>query len=215
MRIKISTKILEKRIPHKRNYTHEVYAMILKNLPSDTAEYLHAKVKRFKMLTFTNVYMKYDNAHFYVAGKDEIITEFIKYISFNQMIRIGDMVLMIEGIEELPKLEEKSEYHFKSSVIVNMMVDGKTRLMEDMGIMKYRLIKIAKDKAAELGIPDGNIDISIINPEKVYTKYSDKQHINSWKCILKMKGDYEVINTLYNIGAGENTASGHGFLWEV
>lgn len=214
MRIKISTKILEKRIPHKRNYTHETYAMILQNLSSETADYIHAKVKRFKMLTFTNIYMKYDNAHFYMSGKDSIVQEFIKYLSFNQMVRVGDMVLAIESIEQLPDLKEKQEYHFKSNVIVNIMQDGKTRLMEDMGIIRHRLIKIAKDKGSELGLK-GDIDVSIINPVRNVEKYNSKQHIHSWKCILKITGDYDIINMLYNIGVGENTASGHGFMWEV
>ena len=31
----------------------------------------------------------------------------------------------------------------------------------------------------------------------------------------KIKGNNKLVNVIYNVGMGENTASGHGFMWEV
>lgn len=215
MRIKIQAQIIEKTKPLKTNYSHEIYSMILNQLSTELAQDMHKKEKKFKLLTFTNICINKDLAHFYVAGDDSIVSEFIKYLDFNQLFKIDDMILKVTNISLLPNLVMKDEYMFKTKVIINTYNHelGKNQLTEDLSILKNRLIKNSKDKAKTYGF-DGDIQIDIINPKQVLTRYKSG-HIFSYKCLLKIKADFNIVNTIYNVGIGENTATGHGFMWEV
>lgn len=214
MRVKVEGSIVEKTKPCKTNYTHETYSMILNNLTPMRSERLHEKVKRFRFLTFTNIYIMENKVHFYVAGEDNLMKDFIQHIMFNQMIRIDDMVINIKSISPLPNLPTKDIYKFKTKLVINVNKNGKTQLCEDMDIVKERVIKNTLSKAKTLGI-DGKIrDIVIHNPKHNIEKYKNG-HINSWRCIVEMDCDYDIANMVYNVGLGENTASGHGFLWEA
>lgn len=213
MRIKVEGRIIEK-TSNKTNYTHSTYSMILNNLTPDSAKLMHKKVKRFRFLTFTNIFIMEDKAHFYVAGEDDLINDFIAHLSFNQIVRIGDMVLNVINISPLSKLKEKEQYLFKTKLIINVNVNGKTTLCDDLSIVKERIIKNTLTKANKMGIKGNFRDLEIINPKRNIEKYKNG-HINSWKCRVRLDCDYEVANLVYNVGVGENTATGHGFLWEV
>jgi CRISPR/Cas system endoribonuclease Cas6 (RAMP superfamily) len=215
LRIKVSGKIIEKSKPNKRNYSHETQSMILNKLSPKTASELHEKKKFFRFLTFTNICINNNSntAHFYIAGKDELVSEFIQNMIFDNIIKIDDMVIVAK-IEQMTELPIKEKYRFKTKLVVNLYDNElhKPKLCEDMSILKERLIKNTLDKCKQLGI-EGNLDINIINPFKVVDKYK-AGHIFSWKCNLEIIGDYDVVNTIYNVGIGENTFTGNGFLWE-
>ena len=214
MRVKISASIIEK-TSNKTNYTHETYSMILNHLKSTTSKEIHQKKKFFRLLTFTNICINKDQIHFYVAGEDQLLQEFIEHISFTQIIKIGDIVAKVTKIQELTQLikTKNDTYKFKSKVIININKDGKTQLCNDFKVVEERLVKNSIAKAKELGY-EGDIEIKLINPKHTFVNYKNG-HVNSWRCMLEIKGDYDIVNTIYNVGIGENTASGHGFLWEV
>lgn len=211
MRIRIEGKIIEKAKAFKTNYSHEIYAMILNNLNPDTAKNIHSKEKFYRLFTFTNIYIESQKVHFYISGEDSLVKEFISSILANQLIRIDDMVINIISIQPLPQLTLKDKYNFKSDVIVNIMNNEKTVLSDDVRYMEERLNRNAINKAKLLGY-SGNIEIKIKSPKLSVKKYKNG-HIRSWKCILEVQGDYNVINTIYNVGCGENTSTGSGFMW--
>lgn len=215
MRIKIYGQIIEKTKPNKTNYGHEIQSMILNKLSPKTAQRLHKKEKFFRLLTFTNICIDkhQKNAHFYISGEDSLINEFIQNIIYDNIIRIDDMVLVVK-IQQLEDLPRKKEYNFKTKLVVNIYdkEQQKAKLCEDLKMVKEKLIKNCLTKCNQLGI-QGDINIDILNPQKVVNKYKNG-HIFSWKCNLKIDGDYDVINTIYNVGIGENTFTGNGFLWE-
>ncbi|MDF2881248.1 MAG: system protein superfamily [Clostridiaceae bacterium] len=213
MRIKISGQIIEKVNQNKMNYTHGIYSMLLNNINSKSAEMLHLKNKEMRLFTFTNVFIKDDNIHFYLTGEDSFVNEFIESVVKNQLIRIEDMVIVVASIEPVNELVKKDKYLFKTKVIVNIPGKGEERLLSDMEQVALRLKNNAIRKAEKLGIK-GDINFNIINPKRNVEQYK-KGHIFSWKCMLEVSGDYDVINAIYNCGAGENTSTGHGFLWEV
>lgn len=224
MRVKIKGKIIEKNKPQKTNYSHEIYSMILNNLSVDNAKILHnSKGKVFKLLTFTNICInkdedsKSDILHFYVSGNDDLIKDLIKHLEFNQICKIDDITLIIQKIELLSNLQKKNNndtYKFKSKLIINIFKDNKNQLADDFEYIQERLKTNALKKAEILNINNnGEINFKIINPKISVERYK-AGHIKSWKCQLEVKGDYELINLIYNVGVGENTATGHGFLWE-
>lgn len=217
MRIKISGNIVENDNPNKTNYNHEIYSMILTNISTERAKRIHEK-RRFKRLfTFSDVYINKDKLHLYISGQDELIKDFINNIMFNQMVRIGDKVVVITSIEPLEnQLKEKECYTFKTKFIVNEKEDDKVCLSKDEEYIKKRISDIIRDKYNETNgsnIND-NLNVKIIKTRHTYTKYKD-HHLNSYKATLQVSGNKDLINLMYNLGVGENTASGHGFVWEV
>lgn len=217
MRLKITGKIIEESNMNKISFNHEMYSMFLTNISTERAKRIHEK-KRFKRLfTFSNLYIVEKNAHFYVSGQDELIKDFINCIMFNQIIRIGDKVINITNIEPLKnKLDDKQEYLFKSNFIVNEMENNKVCLSKNNDYIVKRISQIAKDKYKEIYDEEINTDINveIVKSKHKYTRYKN-HYLNSYNSILKIKGDKRLVDLIYNIGVGENTASGHGFVWEV
>ncbi|WP_027409655.1 CRISPR-associated endoribonuclease Cas6 [Anoxybacteroides tepidamans] len=218
MRIKIQGDIVEKTNLEKWNYTHGIYSMIMNHLPHKTAEKFHKKHKFIRLLTFSDIYFTplYSNQgtiHFYVAGEDSLIYEFVEAVSKSILVRIEDMVVAIRKIIPLSSLTKKEKYLFKSKVIINISRNGKTLLLDDIPEVEERLRKNAIHKANLLG-KDGDIKFQLINPVKNVEQYKNG-HIFSWKCKLEVQGDYDVVSTIYEVGCGENTATGHGFLFEV
>lgn len=217
MRLKITGKIIEESNTNKTSYKHEMYSMFLTNISTERAKRIHEK-KRFKRLfTFSNLYIVDNQVHFYVSGQDELLKDFINCIMFNQIIRIGDKVINITNIEPLKnKLDDKEEYLFKSNFIVNEMENNKVSLSKDNDYIIKRISQIAKDKYKEIFNEEinTNINVEIIKSKHKYTRYKD-HYLNSYQSILKLTGDKRLIDLIYNVGIGENTASGHGFVWEV
>jgi len=217
MRINLQGTIIEGQSSIKTNYNHEMYSMILTNISTERANYIHEK-KRFKRLfTFSNLYISDNKVHFYVSGQDELIKDFINCIMFNQMVRVGDRVISITNIEPMKNsLETKKEYIFKSNFIVNQKENDRVCLSKDMGYVMKRISDIVKDKYKEIYKEEinENLNVEILNSKQKYTKYKD-HHLNSYQATLKVRGNKKLIDLLYNVGIGENTASGHGFVWEV
>lgn len=215
MRIKLSGKIIENSNKQKTNYNHEIYSMILSNISTSRATEIHTK-KRFKRLfTFSNLYLNRDEVHFYISGEDTLIKDFINGIMFNQMIRIGDKVIYVKNIEQLENKLDKDSVIIKTDFIVNEMENGKVCLSKDKKYIENRIYQIAKDKYNEIYNKDcDGLIVDILSMNHKYTKYKN-HHINYYRSIIKLSGDKELINLIYNVGIGENTASGHGFVWEV
>lgn len=113
-------------------------------------------------------------------------------------------------------LSKKDSFVFKTDYIIKTFNKelNKSELCTNVDIVKERLIKNSLDKCKQLGVT-GNLDIEFIGQQtKAVKRYKDG-HIFSHKGKLKLTGDYDIINTIYNVGIGENTFSGHGFMWEV
>ena len=216
MRLKIKGEIIEKTKPKKTNYKHEVYSMILNNLTTNKAQQIHTKQKFYRLFTFSNLYINQKKLHFYIGGEDKLISEVVQHLMFNQLIRIDDMVIKITNIVPLEDLPKRKEYKFKTDLVVNISKDGKCVLSNDLDYVAERLNIIAKNKYKDLYGEEikGDIKVEFMEVRKQFNKYKN-HHINSWKSIIKVNGDYDLIKLLYNVGIGENTSSGHGFMWEV
>lgn len=217
MRFKLEGKIIEEFDFKETSLNHEIYSMILSNTNTETAKKIHSKKKFKRHFTFSRLYINEKNIHLYIAGEDNLMKELINYMMFNQIIRIGDKVISITNLQPLNnKLKNKEEYNFKTNLIVNEMEDGKVSLSKDFEYIKRRINEIAKAKYKEIYDVDvaESIEVEILSSEKRYIRYKN-HHLNSYKMLFKLKGSYELINLIYNVGSGENTASGHGLLWEV
>ncbi|GAA0077575.1 hypothetical protein UT300005_19530 [Clostridium sp. CTA-5] len=215
MRFLINADIIEKRLPNKSNYNYEIYSMIMNNVSPNISKEFHKKNKSFRLITYSNAHIKEDKVHFYIAARDDIAECLIKYLSANLIVRLGDMVIKITKILPMENLKKREKYLFKTSLIVNVSKENKCVLSDEFDYIEKRLKNIAISKAQKCGIDKKCIEFEIINPTHKINKYKDG-HVNSWKCFLKVVGDYELINFLYSIsGVGENTATGHGLLWEV
>lgn len=215
MRFIVKADIIEKRIHNKNNYKYEIYSMIMNNVESNIANSFHKTNRDFRYLTYSDVYIKENQLHFYVAARDDIVESLIKHLSANLIVRLGDMVIKINKILPENQLKNMDKYLFKTNLIVNIAKDGKCILSNEFSYIEKRLKDIAINKARKCGIDKKDIEFEIINPINKINKYKDG-HINSWKCFLKVVGDYELVNFLYSVsGVGENTATGHGLLWEV
>ena len=217
MRVYVGGIIIEDENKITTDFYHETYSMFLNNISTERARKIHEK-KRFKRLfTFTRLYINDPEVHFYVSGEDEIINEFINTLMFNQLIRIGDKVINVNKIELLDDtLQEKKQYIFKSKFIVNEKEDNKVCLSKNLLYVKKRIGDIARDKYKEIyGVEINNdIEVEFINIKREFTKYKN-HHINYYNAELKLRGNRKLINLIYNVGLGENTATGHGFVWEV
>jgi len=218
MRIRIDGVILTKEKPQKRNYTHGIYAMLMEQLKPETAEWFHQNNREIRLLTFTNVYIhgsgrEGDKVHLYVAGKEEWIQEIIEGMVRHEFIRIEDMTIAVQKITPLPPLAKKDAYLFKTKVILTYPHQRPKRLIEDLDMAERRLHKTILNRAKKVGI-EGEVRARMVMPQRHVEAYK-KGHIHSYKTLLEVRGDYDVIATMYEYGVGENTASGHGFLFEV
>lgn len=215
MRFLVKGNIIEKRLCNKSNYKYETYSMIMNNVNSDISKEFHKKNKSFRFITYSNVFIREDKIHFYIAARDDIAESLIKHLAANLIVRLGDMVINITKILPIESLKKREKYLFKTSLIVNISKENKCVLSEEFNYIEKRLKDIAIIKAQKCGIDKKNIEFEIINPTHKISRYKNG-HVNSWKCFLKVIGDYELINFLYSVsGVGENTATGHGLLWEV
>jgi CRISPR-associated endoribonuclease Cas6 len=220
MRVKITGEILQKTNRDKRNYTHGIYAMIMQHLKPETAQRFHQKNKEIRLFTFSNLYIPKklnhdgkDPVHFYIGGTDEFMEELIEGLVKAYLIKIEDVNIVIKKIEPEEELKPQPSYLFKSKVVVNIPKDGKNQLLDDIPAVEERLRRNAIKKANLLG-RDGDISFRLINPVKHVERYKNG-HIFSWKSLIEVKGDYEVVKTIYEVGCGENTATGHGMLFQV
>lgn len=217
MRAKIIGQLIENVNTNKTNYNHEMYSMILANIDTKRASKLHAKTKFKRLFTFTNLYIKNNMAHFYISGEDDFIKDFINGIMRSQLIKIGDKVLNITSIQDISsEIKEKEEYYLKTRFIVNEMENGKVCLSKNKEYIQKRIFEIIKSKYEEIYSTEINeeIKVNLITMNKKFTKYKN-HHINSYESVIKIQGSNRLVNLLYNVGIGENTATGHGFVWEV
>lgn len=215
MRIKISGKILSKTKPEKVFYAYEMYSVLLSTMNPDRAKELHNQhSKKFRLFTFSNIYIHGDTFHFYVSSMDDLIQEVIDAIELSNMKRVGDMMLSITNITIVPALQKKDKYIFKGKVITSYTIDGLKVRIEDEKEIENRLKEISQRKLKALGI-EGDIHFEIIQKKPLSTFYKDDIYLPSWKAVLLVKGDYEAIQAIYEVGFGENTATAHGLLWEV
>ncbi len=219
MRIKVECKIIEKKDPTKTNYSYGIYSLVVNNLDKSIAQQFFSRKKGFRLFTFTNVYLHPEESggssefHFYLSGEDRIVEQFmINITAQKRTLRIDDILFNVKKISILDQLPRREQYRFKGKVIINTLENNKATLLEDILAVEEKLRINAIKKANTLGL-DGDIRFKIINPQKCVGQYK-LAHLFSWKCILEVTGDYDVVNTVYQCGAGENTASGHGFLWE-
>lgn len=223
MRIVVYGNIIENnQINFSTNFNHQIYSTFLNNINIETAKRLHKKGKegRFKRLfTFSTLYIKDSNVHFYVAGEDNLIKDFINNIVKNQIINIDNIIINVTKIDQLENLKEKESYNFKTDFIVNERqngLKGKACLSKDFDYIKERINQIAKDKYKDIYGEDieENINVKFLDCKKVYTTYKNF-HLNSYKAKVQLSGSFKLINLIYQVGLGENTSSGHGFCWEM
>ena len=215
MRIKVSGKILSKTNPEKVFYAHELYSMLLATMNPNRAKELHNQhSKKFRLFTFSNIYINEDAFHFYLSGVDNLLQEVIDNIETSNMKRVGDMMLSITNIAIVPTLQKKDKYILKGKVITSYTINGLKVRIEDDKEIENRLKEIAQRKLKTLGI-ECDIHFEIIQKTPISTHYKDGIYIPSWKSVLLVKGDYEAIQAIYEVGFGENTATAHGLLWEA
>jgi len=217
MRIKVTGNIIEDEKTIRGNYNHEIYSMILSNLNTKTSKEIHKKERFKRLFTFSDLYIDEGIVHLYISGKDELIKDFIDNIVFNQIVKIGDKVIVITNITPIQsELEEKDYYIFKTKFIVNEKENNKVCLSKNNEYIKRRISEIINDKYEDMyGVRlDLGLDVELLKMKHVYTNYKN-HHLNSYKALIKVSGNLKLINALYNLGIGENTASGHGFVWEV
>lgn len=215
LRIKISGDIISKTNINKNNYHHGTYAMILDNIDDNLATNIHNQdSKEYRLFTFSNIYMKEDKFHIYISGADSIINSFIENIEKNNIVRVEDMVLAINRITLCKQLIKKDKYLLKGKIIATEVIDGKKKLLASDKNINDKLEFVAKGKLEAIGI-DGNIQFDILKKTIKTSKYRQDAHIKSYDVLLLVSGEYDAIKTIYEVGIGENTASGHGLMWEV
>lgn len=215
MRLLLQGEIIENGNPNKTNYNHEMYGMILTNISTTRAKKIHTKARFKRLFTFSNLYVVNRQAHFYISGEDELIQDFINCIMLNQLVRIGDKVISINNITPLKTKLNANSAIIKSDFIINEMDNGKVCLSTNLDYISKRIVQIAIDKYKEIyGDELSELKAEILKTNKKYTKYKD-HHLNSYKGLIKLEGDSRLIDLIYNVGLGENTASGHGFVWEA
>lgn len=215
MRIKISGNIISKTNINKNNYHHGIYSMILDNIDENFASNIHNQdSKEYRLFTFSNVYIKEDKFHFYISGADYIINSFIENIEKNNIVRIEDMVLAINKISPCKNLIKKDKYLLKGKVIATEVIDGKKRLLVSDEAINNKLKLVAQGKLKAMGV-GGDVQFDILKKIIKTSKYRQGAHIKSYDVLLLVSGEYDAIKTIYEIGVGENTASGHGLMWEV
>ena len=105
---------------------------------------------------------------------------------------------------------------FKGRIIVNEIKDGEVTLSTDMNFIAKRIPQIIRDKFRQIHgfYPEDTFNVDIISLNKKFCKYKD-QYLYSYNMIFTARGSSELIKLMYQLGAGENTASGHGFLWQI
>lgn len=214
MRIKIEAKIIEKSKPNKRNYTHETYSMLINNMSQENAVKFHQNKQDYRYITFTNIFINKDRAHFYVSGKDNLILDLLKHITFVQIVRIDDMVIKIEKVEELPDLPVRDSYKFKTSVVTYKSTGVGTAFNDNIPCAQNQIANNTKRKAEKLGIKGEIRSVKLVNTKIAVSKYKSG-NIFSHKGQVHIDCDYAIAEMIYNVGLGEKTTTGHGFLWEV
>lgn len=215
MRIKVSGNIISKTNLNKNNYHHGTYAMILDNINNNLADEIHDQCsKKYRLFTFSNIHIKDEKFHFYISGLNSIVTSFIESIEKSNIVRIEDMILAINKISPCKELIKKDKYLFKGNIIATEVVDGKKKLLVLDKDINSKLKFVSQRKLKSMGI-DANIEFDILKKTIRTSQYRRGVHIKSYNIMLLVSGEYEAIKAIYEVGVGENTASGHGLLWEV
>lgn len=218
MRIKIEGTVISKSIADKKNYNHELYSAIIQHLSPEVGAKFHQKDRELRLFTFTDVYLTKISRdemlfHVYIAGEDTLLMNLIQGLRDSELFWLGDMCVGIDQIKEIHSLKKQNSYLFKTKVIINNPHNQEQRLMQDIEEFERRLRLNTLKKAEKLGIT-GDINFRVIQP-KVNVEQYKQGHIFSWKCLLDVRGDFELVEMIYQVGVGENTATGHGFLFEA
>ncbi|WP_283705490.1 CRISPR-associated endoribonuclease Cas6 [Clostridium perfringens] len=217
MRIRIDANIISKTDENiDLHYNHAIYSAILNILPDDISTKIHDENnKTIKYFTFSSVFIKDDNCHFYISGEDDFIMHIIEGLQSNSMLRIKDLILDVYRISELPGLNKKRNYLFKGNIIACEIVNNKKVLIEDDERIEERLQSICEKKLRNRGLEIKPIKFTVISKKRNFLKYKKGVLVGYYSMVFLVTGDYETIQYFYEIGFGENTATGNGIVWEA
>lgn len=218
MRIKISGEILSKPESKKAIFTHSIYSMLLNRLPNDLAKEAHSKhVSKF---TFSALVLNYanDNFSFYFSSTEENCLYLADTFENENMFRLDNYHLGVSSIDVMPELEEKDSYLFRGKLLI---YDRSKTLIQGRKEQETRLKISAKVKLRKVGLPE-DLEFEIFDSKETETLYrrkrcTEEKHaiIDGFYTLFRVKGDFESIQYLHDVGFGQNCATGNGLVWEV
>lgn len=218
MRIKISGQILSKPPEKKALFTHSIYSMLLNRLPIDLAQEAH--VKHISKFTFSTIVIDYrtDSFSFYFSSTEDNCVHLAESFEDENMFRVESYHLGVSAIDVMPELDEKDSYLFRGKVII---YDRSKTLIQGRKEQEARLKISAKVKLRKVNLPE-DLEFEIFDSKPTETLYRRKRNIEDKHAIIdgfytlfRVKGNFESIQYLHDVGFGQNCATGNGLVWEV
>lgn len=226
MRIKITGRMLE--FPEEKDWipTHSVYAMLLNRLGEEHKAKAHDLKKNPCLFTFTNLLIDRESKRFsfYFSSTDEMTAIIIKSFKDYELFRVERFFMQVTNVKKMAPLPVKESYLFKGRLLASLPGKEAHNHLEELDDL---LVRNGKNKLKILGIENPELSIKVLRHENAITRYKKERYnkkgeltqkavrIPSHYITIKVAGDYEAIQALYDIGFGQNTGSANGLLWEI
>lgn len=217
MRIKIITDIINQPEEFQKLPNHTVQAFLLQRLPIEMTKQTHAE-KAYCFYTYSAPRIDKDKNQlsFYFSSLDNITTALVESLENNLLAQFGPYLCRVTGIEEMPEVAPlENRLLLKGKALISR---GERTLITDTKEMERYLGYYAENKLKALGLPS-DVQFKIFQKQSTHTYYRKGQNKNinlpGWYIVVSVEGEPESLQTLYQIGFGQNTGTGNGLFWEV
>ena len=212
--------IITKPDTYEKIPNNQVHAFLLSRLPNQYSERAHTPGNHC-LFTFGSQNIDYERnrGSFIFSSLDETVEDLIVSLRMNEMFRLGKYQCKLYDIREI-ELPDTSLGNVLLKGRILLSVGDRSRTIREKEEAELWLGNIAENKLTEIGIEERlEFDVLRIRDTKMYYKKTlnenDNGHLPAADVVMNVSGSQKALDTFLKFGAGQNTGTGAGMMWEV
>lgn len=212
--------IITKPSKYEKIPNNQVHAFLLSRLPNKYSERAHTPGNHC-LFTYGSQNIDYERnrGSFIFSSLDEPVEDLIVSLRMNEMFRLGKYQCKLYDIREID-LPDTSLGNVLLRGRILLSVGDRSRTIRKKEEAELWLGNITENKLKEIGINE-RLDFNLlrIRDTKLYYKKQqnedDNGHLPAADVVMNVSGSQEALDTFLKFGAGQNTGTGAGMMWEV
>lgn len=218
MRIKIYFDLIDKPNTYERIPNNQVHGFLNHRLKNTYAKESHVK-GHLCLLTFSSPKIEYDKDRlaFIFSGPDDMAEELIISLRTSPLARIGKYSCQLHDIREIEPVDTSlGKVLLRGRVL--MSNSDRSQPIRDISQAETLLANVSENKLKKMGINE-RLTFDVFRIDETTSYYAKKGpediHFPASHIVTSVSGSPEALDALLTFGAGQNTGSGNGMLWEV
>lgn len=218
MRIKLYFDITDKPTTPERVPNNMVHSFLLNHLPPEVSERAHTKGKSCLFhYNSPKIHYEKDRLSFFFSGSEELARALILSLRTSPIARLGRYHMNLHDIRIIDDVDTSSGRVLLRGRVL-MSHGDRSRPIRDREGAEKLLADVSENKLKELGINERlTFDVFKIDETTSYLCKKGKQetHLPASHIVTSVSGSPEALDALLMFGAGQNTGTGNGMMWEV